>query len=207
MPIRVGIADDEALMRHGLRMLIDASPDLTCVGEASNGREALALARDCDVLLLDLRMPVMDGLEALHRIMACEPRPEVLVLTAFDTQSNVLTALQGGAVGFLLKTTPPRQLLAAVHAAAAGQTLLSPAVLHELLAQAQPRAIDPGVALLSQRELEVAQLVVAGKTNQEITAELYLSLSTVKTHLARIMEKLACTNRVQVAIKVLEAAG
>lgn len=201
--IRVGIADDEELMRHGLRLLVDSSPDLVCSGEASNGKEALALARECDVLLLDLRMPLMDGLAALTRIKAHCPDTEVLVLTAFDTQANVLAALQGGAIGFLLKTTPPRQLLAAIHAAAAGQTLLSPAVLQDLLNRAQPRPVDPGVSTLSGREREVARLIAVGKTNQEISAELYLSMSTVKTHIARIMEKLDCTNRVQVAIKVL----
>ncbi|AKK03438.1 response regulator transcription factor [Corynebacterium epidermidicanis] len=202
--IRVAIADDEALMRHGLRMLVDSAPDLKCIGEASNGKEALALAPQCDVLLLDLRMPLMDGLEALERIKALGSGPEVLVLTAFDTQSNVLAALNNGAIGFLLKTTPPLQLIAAIRAAAASQTLLSPSVLQELLDRARPRARDPRMSALSERELEVGQLIASGKTNQEISAELYLSLSTVKTHIARIMEKLDCTNRVQVAIKILE---
>lgn len=205
MTIRVGIADDEDLMRHGLRMLLESCADLTFVGEASNGREALSLARNCDVLLLDLRMPVMDGLEALQRIKNTAKAPEVLILTAFDSQSNVLAALQNGAIGFLLKTTPPRQLIAAVQAAYAGQSLLSPSVLADLLATAQPKPSDPRFETLSAREEEIAKLVATGLTNQEISAQLFLSMSTVKTHIARVMEKLDCTNRVQVAIKVLEA--
>lgn len=201
----MGIADDEDLMRHGLRMLIESCPDFMFVGEASNGREALSIARNCDVLLLDLRMPIMDGLEALERIKNTADAPEVLILTAFDSQSNVLTALQGGAIGFLLKTTPPRQLIAAVQAAHAGQSLLSPSVLADLLTNAQPRPSDPRFETLSTREAEVAKLVATGLTNQEISTQLFLSMSTVKTHIARVMEKLDCTNRVQVAIKVLEA--
>lgn len=207
MTIRVGIADDEDLMRHGLRMLIESCADFKFVGEASNGREALSLARDCDVLLLDLRMPIMDGLEALQRIRHTAEAPEVLILTAFDTKSDVLTALQNGAIGFLLKTTPPRQLIAAVQAAHAGQSLLSPSVLADLLATAQPRPTDPRFDTLSSREAEVAQLVAKGFTNQEISAQLFLSMSTIKTHIARVMEKLDCTNRVQVAIKVMEASS
>ncbi|MEJ5927368.1 response regulator transcription factor [Corynebacterium sp. H128] len=201
--IRVGIADDEALMRHGLRMLIDGDPHVTCTGEATNGKEALSLAPHCDVLLLDLRMPVLDGLEALEFIVHQPNAPKVLVLTAFDTEHNVLTALRRGATGFLLKTTPPAQLIGAIHAAATGQPLVSQQVLQSLLNKATPTPQDPRLNKLSGRERDVAKLIAQGKSNDEIARELFVSLSTVKTHITRIMEKLECNNRVSIAIAEL----
>ncbi|MEJ5997022.1 response regulator transcription factor [Corynebacterium sp. H130] len=204
-PIRVAIVDDEALVRSGLRMIVEGSPNIVCVGEGQNGRDAIQLAPSCDVLLLDIRMPLVDGIQALQQIVQLIDAPKVIMLTAFDTDQNILTTMKYGAVGFLLKTTPPRQLVAAVQAAAAGQTIVTGSVMSKLVEKAGKKPANPLFAMLSDREKEIAGLVAKGLTNDEIAKQLFVSLSTVKTHIARIMDKLGCDNRVKIAIIALEA--
>lgn len=227
--VRVVVVDDEDLMREGIAMLLEGDNDIEVVGQASNGKEAVALVQHAqpDVVLMDIRMPVMDGIAAVRRLAelyAGRPLVPMVMLTAFDTQEFVMDALRAGAVGFLLKTTPPPKLVAAVKAAAQGQPLLSPEVLAGLLTAAErPPIADaapdrtavpaagvdkPGeraVDRLSAREREIAELIADGASNAEIAATLFVSLSTVKTHVARILGKLEVSNRVQIARVVYEA--
>ncbi|MEV0984687.1 MULTISPECIES: response regulator transcription factor [unclassified Brevibacterium] len=214
--IRVVIVDDEPLMRTGLRLILGGAPDIEVAGEAGNGEEALAGMPGWapGVVLMDIRMPVLDGIGATRAIVegASDPAraPRVLVLTAFDTDGFILEALRAGAVGFLLKDTPPAELVGAVRSAAAGTNAMSPSVVRRLvdLAGASAPAAEPPadpLAGLSAREREIAECVAAGMTNGEIAAQLFVSLPTVKTHVARVFDKLGVTNRVQLAILVLEA--
>ena len=214
--IRVVLVDDEPLMRTGLRLILGGAPDIEVVGEAGNGEEALAAipAWAPDIVLMDIRMPVLDGIEATRAIMqgASGPgtAPRVLVLTAFDTDGYILEALRAGAIGFLLKDTPPAELVGAVRSAAAGTHAMSPGVVRRLvdLAGASAPAAEPvadPLAGLSEREREIAECVAAGQTNNEIAAQLFVSLPTVKTHVARVFDKLGVTSRVQLAILVLES--
>ena len=212
--IRVVLVDDEPLLRHGLRMIMEGAPGISVIGEAGNGKEGveLILAEEPDVVLMDIRMPVMDGIEAtaqLHSLAGARDIP-VVMLTAFDTDEFILHALRAGAVGFLLKTTAPEALVASVRAAAQGQQQLSPKVLENLVGLAAPppqpeqEMIQPsGLAELSERENEIAQLVAQGLSNSEIAEQLFISLTTVKTHMKHILAKIDGTNRVHIAIAVL----
>ena len=200
------IVDDEPLIRAGLRLVLDGAQGIVIVGEAGDGVEGEQLAARLrpDVVLMDVRMPRRDGVEATARIRALADPPSVVMLTAFATDAYVLGALRAGAAGFLLKHTPPPQLVDAVRQAAAGTMALSPEAVSSLLDAADAPRIEgvERVAALSEREAEVADLVAEGLTNADIAGRLYLSLPTVKTHLARIFEKLAVTNRVQLALLV-----
>lgn len=210
-PIRVLLADDEKLVRAGLRLILERTDGVRIVGEASDGAEAIGQARrlDPDVVLMDIRMPGIDGIEAARRLQAAASPPRVLMLTAFETDEFILDALEAGACGFMLKDTPPRDLVAAVERAAAGQTAVSPAVLDRLVAVAvrHGRRIAGADALagLSDREREVAERVAQGLSNTEIARALFLSLPTVKTHLGRIFAKLGVDSRLQLAIRVVES--
>ncbi len=207
--IRVLLADDQALLRAGLRVLLDSAPDIEVVGEAGDGVQAVALARQnrADVVLMDIRMPEVDGLEATRRIGADENLAgvKVLILTTFETDEYVYEALQAGASGFLVKDTEPAELLQAVRVIARGDALLSPTVTRRLIADiaARPhRPTTPSSALaeLTDREREVMALVATGLTNDEIAAKLYLSPLTVKTHVSRAMLKLGARDRAQLVV-------
>ena len=209
-PITVLLADDQAMVRAGFRMIVDSQPDMTVVGEVDNGRAAVELAERLrpDVCLFDIRMPVLDGLAATRLLAGPDvPQPlRVVIATTFDSDEHVQSALRNGAVGFILKDSGPQLLLEAVRAAAAGDALISPSItmryLDRFVMPTTPPA--PPDHPLSERELEVARAVARGLGNQEIAAELYISLSTVKTHLTSIQTKLRLRNRVQIAIWVIE---
>ena len=212
---RVLLADDQALLRQGLHMMVDAQPDMEVVGEAADGFEAVEMAARLspDVILMDIRMPGMDGVEATRRI--CSPRsagggPRVIVLTTFDLDEYVAGALAAGASGFLLKDAPPADIIAGIRVVAAGDALLAPSVTRRLLERFATRpevtnlAPPPGLDLLTYREREVMTLVVRGLSNAEIRRELYLSEPTVKTHVGRILMKLGVRDRVQLVVLAYE---
>src|SRR5580693_7170868 len=193
--IRVGLADDQELVRAGFAALLDAEDDIEVVGEAADGQQAVHLAerQAPDVLLMDIRMPVLDGIEATRRIAS---RPElsgvhVVILTTFEIDEYIFEGLRAGAAGFLVKDTDAAELIRAVRAVAAGDALLSPAVTRRLIAEFTARARRPrqvpGVADLTPRELEVVRLIATGLSNEEIAGQLYVSQSTVKTHSGRAM--------------------
>jgi len=206
--IRVVVADDQELVRTGLSMILDAQPDIEVVGQAVNGRDAVTMAQHLrpDVCLFDIRMPELDGIEATRLLAGPDVADPlaIVVITTFDMDEYVHGALRAGARGFLLKDAGPELLVQAIHAAAAGDALIAPSVTARLLARfadtrpgatpAQP--IEP----LTEREEEVLVTVARGRTNNEIAAELYISLSTVKTHLASIMTKIGARNRVEIAM-------
>ncbi|GAA3234409.1 response regulator [Dactylosporangium siamense] len=202
MTTRILIADDQENVRIGFRLVLDSQPDMTVVGEAASGTAALDLARHLrpDVVLADIRMPGLDGLELTRRLAGTGPR--VIVVTTFDQDDYLTTALRDGACGFLLKRSGPTLLIEAVRAAMAGDTLISPQLTVRLLRRLQPLAATPGVAALTDRERDVARAVAAGGTNAEIAAELNISAGTVKTHLASIQTKLGVRNRVGVAARM-----
>jgi DNA-binding NarL/FixJ family response regulator len=211
--IRVLVADDQTLVRAGFRVLVDSAPDQEVVGEAGNGREAVELARSArpDVVLMDIRMPVLDGLEATRRIVADEllAGVRVLVLTTFDLDEYVYQALRAGASGFLLKDTPPADLLAAIRVVAAGDALLAPAVTRRLIAEfarrPEPSPVTPAaLAGLTDREREVLALVARGLTNAEIADRLVVSAATTKTHVSRILAKLQARDRAQLVMLAYE---
>ena len=206
--LRVVLVDDEALVRSGLRLLLSHAPDIEVVAEASNGRDAVATVLDTqpDVVLMDIRMPVMDGIAAVEKILSVHAVP-IIMLTAFDTDSFILRALRAGAAGFLLKSTPPESLMAAVRAAAAGQLvgMQSPALSDAHSHHA--RTARTRLSTLSSREREIAGLVAQGLNNQEIAEQLVVSMATVKSHMQHILKKIGGTSRVHIAIMVLEARG
>ncbi|MBU8859127.1 MULTISPECIES: response regulator transcription factor [unclassified Micromonospora] len=217
-PVRVLIVDDDPLVRGALSMILGGVPDLAVVGEATDGAEvpAAVAAYAPDVVLMDIRMPRVDGLAATEALRATAEPPEVLVLTTFDADEQVLRALRAGASGFLLKDTPPAEIVAAVRRVAAGEATLSPAVTRKLIAHVTGTAPVPGpdpkreraVRLLdglSEREREVAVLLGRGRTNAEISAELFMSVATVKAYVSRLLTKLELNNRVQVALLVQDA--
>ena len=207
MTIRVVVADDQDLVRTGLVMILGAQPDLEVVGEASDGLAALDLATRLrpDVLLVDIRMPGLDGIEVTRRLAGPDVTDPiaVVVITTFDLDEYILGALRAGARGFLLKDAGPQLLVQAIHAAANGDALIAPNVTRRLLAtfadqapQVPVQPIDP----LTEREEEVLALVARGRTNAEIATELFIGLSTVKTHIAAVMDKLGARNRVEIAM-------
>ena len=212
---RVLLADDQALLRQGLHMMVDAQPDLEVVGEAANGAEAVEMAGRLgpDIVLMDIRMPRMDGVEATRRICRSSTAgggPKVIVLTTFDLDEYVVGALTAGASGFLLKEAPPADIIAGIRVVAAGDALLAPSVTRRLLDRfaSRPEITNlmppPGLDLLTSREREVMALVVRGLSNAEIRKELYLSEPTVKTHVGRILMKLGVRDRVQLVILAYE---
>jgi DNA-binding NarL/FixJ family response regulator len=201
--IRVLIADDQAMVRTGFGMIIGAQPDMEVVGEASDGVEAVALTRRLrpDVALFDIRMPKMDGLEALRLLAGpgvAEP-VKVVVVTTFDLDEYVHTALRNGAAGFLLKDSGPALLVEAVRAAVSGDALISPSITVRLLEHLSPPAPSGDDGGLSPRELDVVKLAAKGLTNAEIAAQLFISVGTVKTHLGSVQTKLGARNRVEIA--------
>ena len=203
--IRVLLADDEELIRTGLRMILDAEPDITVVGEAVDGADAVAQAETLapDVVLMDIRMPRMDGLEATRRIGATRSGPKIVVLTTFDLDEHVYAALAAGASGFLLKDAPASQLIHAIRVATAGDALLAPSVTRRLIArfadsQGPPR--PPLPVDLTARETEVLSLMAEGLSNAEIAERLVVGAATVKTHVARVLAKLGVRDRVQAVV-------
>ncbi len=211
--IRVLIADDQALVRAGFRVLIDSDTDLQVVGEAANGAEAVDLSRlhRPDVVLMDVRMPEVDGIEATRRISSDRQldATRVLILTTFETDDYVFEALRAGASGFLLKDTEPTDLLAAVRVVARGDALLAPSVTRRLIEEVSSRpgrspGMVPTLDVLTDREREVLALVAGGLTNDEIAAELYLSPLTAKTHVSRILTKLGARDRTQLVVIAYE---
>jgi DNA-binding NarL/FixJ family response regulator len=214
-PIRVVIVDDDALVRTALAMILRDDAGIELAGEADDGQAGLDLVARVapDVVLLDIRMPRLDGLEALARLMSRPAPPKVIVLTTFDADDYVLRALRDGASGFLLKHTPPAEIVEAVHKVAAGEHMLSPSVTAQLITRLRETDPEPRRALdaqaltktLTDREREVAIAVGEGKANAQIAEELYLSMATVKAHVSRIMVKFAATNRVQIANRLHDA--
>ncbi len=209
---RVALADDQELVRMGLRVLIDREDDLTVVGEADSGRAALELVRRerPDVLLLDIRMPGMDGLETLRRLMADSELSDtrVIVVTTFEIDQYVFEALQAGANGFILKDSAPEELVRAVRVVAAGEALLSPSVTRRVVSMfARQVAAGPvaGLDQLTERERELVAWVATGRSNDEIAKELYLSPATVRTHVSRAMVKLQARSRAQLVVFAIRA--
>ncbi|MCX4420343.1 response regulator [Streptomyces mirabilis] len=212
--IRLLLVDDDPLVRAGLSFMMGGADDIEIVGEAADGGEVEALVDRTrpDVVLMDIRMPVIDGLTATERLRGREDAPQVVVLTTFHADDQVLRALRAGAAGFVLKDTPPVQILDAVRRVAAGDPVLSPAVTRQLMEHASGGA--PGgrrtgardrIGALNDREREVAVAVGQGSSNAEIAAELYMSVATVKTHVSRILAKLGLNNRVQIALLTYDA--
>ncbi|GGZ16066.1 DNA-binding response regulator [Streptomyces inusitatus] len=213
-PIRVVIADDEPLIRAGIRMILTSDRQIEVVAEASNGREAIELVRahGADVVLLDIQMPVMDGLTAMAELRRAVPSARVVILTTFGERDNVLRALESGGAGFLLKDTAPAELIGAVRAAAVGDAYLSPAATRHVVDQlASGRSMARNeqartlVSQLSTRELDVLSLLGEGLSNADAGRRLHMSEATVKTYVSRILAKLECENRVQAALLARDA--
>jgi DNA-binding NarL/FixJ family response regulator len=214
--IRILLVDDQALVRAGFRMILDAETEMEVIGEAGDGREAIDQARALrpDVVLMDIRMPELDGLEAARRILdgvADENGPRIIMLTTFDLDEYVYDALRAGASGFLLKDTPPEQLVAAIEVVSQGDALLSPSITRRVIGEfvkgngPKPQAQFPRLADLTARELEVLTLIARGLSNAEIARTLFVSETTVKTHVARILMKLGLRDRVQAVVLAYEA--
>jgi DNA-binding NarL/FixJ family response regulator len=210
--IRVLVADDQAMVRAGFAALLAAQPDLEVVGQAENGAEAVALAAATapDVVLMDVRMPVLDGIAATRRVLAETPGTRVVVLTTFDVDDYVLDAIRAGASGFLLKDSPPDDLVAAVRIVARGDALLAPSVTRRLIERlavgpAQPPASPSALPELTQREREVLVEVAKGRSNQEIAAALVIAEQTVKTHVSRVLGKLGLRDRAQAVVAAYES--
>jgi DNA-binding NarL/FixJ family response regulator len=207
--IHVLVADDQSMVRAGFRMLLSGEADIEVVAEASNGLEAVVKAARFQptVILMDIRMPELDGLEATRRILAADDAARILILTTFDLDEYIYEALSAGASGFVLKDDPPEQLIAAVRTVAAGEALLSPTVTKRVIEQftRSPRPAPPkGVDELTAREREILRLIVAGLSNAEIGKELYISDTTVKTHVTHILQKLDLRDRVQAVVLAYE---
>ncbi|MCU1405339.1 MAG: response regulator receiver protein [Glaciihabitans sp.] len=213
--IRLAIVDDDALVRMGLRLILGGEKDIQIVGEAGNGAEAERLAGEVDVMLMDIRMPVQDGLLTTERLMAGDYADSlaIIVLTTFEADELVMRALRAGAAGFLLKDTSPDRLISAIHAVAAGEPMLSPAITRRLISTATTSIttspVDPAAAALlaslTEREREVAVEIARGLTNAEIGDGLFMSVATVKATVTRIFQKINSTNRVQLAMLVRDA--
>lgn len=212
-PIRVLVVDDQALVRAGFTMILNSEDDIEVVGEASDGAEAIDAVRDLDpdVVLMDIRMPKMDGLAATARIVAEreEGRPRVLILTTFDLDEHIYAALRAGASGFLLKDTPPDDLVHAIRVVSAGDALLAPSVTRTLLEHFSqmpiPHTPHPGVESLTDREVEVLLFIADGSSNAEIADTLFVSEATIKTHVSHILSKLDVRDRVQAVVVAYES--
>ncbi len=210
--IRILLVDDQALFREGLRTLLSTQPDFDVVGEAANGEEALRLAATLrpTVVLMDLRMPVLDGVAATRRLCETQPDCRVIVLTTFDDDEYVFEGLRAGAIGYLLKDVPSEKLFEAIRAAARGESFLQPSIAAKVVAEfarlaAQaPRVPQPLIEPLSERELEILRLVAKGASNKEIAAALFIAEGTVKNHLTHILSKLGVRDRTQAALKARE---
>ncbi len=208
------IADDQALVRVGLRRILENEPETVVVGEAGDGQDAVAAARRTrpDVVLMDIRMPVLDGIEATRRIVAAQPATRVLILTTFGLDDYVYDALRAGASGFMLKDAPPEEIAAAVRIVASGEALLAPAVTRAVIEEftripprADAAAVPRAVGELTAREREVLDLLIRGLSNPEICRQLVISEATAKTHVARILQKLGLRDRVQAVIYAYES--
>lgn len=214
MTIRVLLADDDALVRAGLALILGGSTAIEIVGEATNGHEAVECVRsgEIDVVMMDIRMPVMDGIAATSAVLAMPSPPKVIVLTTFDADEYVVRALAAGAHGFLLKDTPPADIVDAISRVVAGEPMLSPTITAHLIRQVTDAAPDgradaasTRVCQLTDREQEVAIAIGQGRSNAEIATTLHMSIATVKAHISHIFTKLDATNRVQVAIAMHQA--
>jgi DNA-binding NarL/FixJ family response regulator len=209
--IRLVVADDEAMVRAGLRMVLETEPDIAVVGEAADGEEAVAVVRRCDpdVVLMDIRMPRLDGIAAARRLLEVGARARVLMLTTFNEDDYLYAALRAGTSGFLLKEAPPEQLVDAVRVVAAGDALLAPAVTRRVIeefARSAPPAQPPAaLGELTPRETEVLRLLGRGLSNAEIAAELIISDATAKTHVGRVLMKLGLRDRAQAVVFAYEA--
>ena len=206
--IRVLLADDQALVRGGFRLILQAEPDIEVAGEAADGEQAVAAALQTrpDVVLMDIRMPVLDGIEATRRLIPQLGATRVVMLTTFDLDDYVVDAFRAGASGFLLKTAPPPQLVAAIRTVHAGDGLLAPASTRRLIEQsARPPAPAPALGTLTAREHDVLRLLARGLTNAEIAAELVVEPSTVKSHVASLLAKLSLRDRVQAVVFAYES--
>lgn len=205
MTIRVLVVDDQSMVRAGLRMLLSDQPDIDVAAEAANGLEAVSLAAQFrpDVVLMDIRMPELDGLEATRRILAADQSARVLVLTTFNLDEYVYEALRAGASGFVLKDDPPEQLISAVRTIAAGEALLSPPVTRRMIdqfARLNRQAPPKAVGTLTTREMDVFRLITQGLSNAEIGKALFISDTTVKTHVTRLLQKLGLRDRAQAIV-------
>jgi DNA-binding NarL/FixJ family response regulator len=213
MGTRVVVVDDQALVRAGFRMILEAEPDIDVVGEAADGMEAIELVERArpDVILMDIRMPRLDGVEATARILGTASEgPKVLILTTFDLDEYVFAALRAGASGFLLKDTPAEALVEAVRVIVAGEALLSPSITRRVIeefadAQPPPRAAEVDLSPLTDREREVLVHMARGRSNAEIAADLFLGETTVKTHVGRVLMKLHLRDRVQAVVLAYES--
>jgi DNA-binding NarL/FixJ family response regulator len=213
LSVRVLIADDQALVRSGFRMILEARDDLEVVGEAENGAQAIELARELepDVVLMDVRMPVMDGVEATRLLLESGAGARVIILTTFDLDEYVFEALRAGASGFLLKDVQPAQLVEAIRVVASGEALLAPSITRRLLDRfaatfdASSSKSPPELDSLTPRELEILRLVAGGLSNAEIAAQLFLSETTVKTHVSSVLRKLHLRDRVQAVVLAYQA--
>ena len=210
--IRVIIADDQALVRAGFAMILDAQDDFEVVGEAADGMQAVDLGRELqpDIVLMDIQMPVMDGIEATRRLVVASPATRVLMLTTYDLDEYVFHAMRAGASGFLLKDVPPAELSRAVRTVITGDALLAPVITRRLLEEYLRRPRPGGASQapwsgLTQREAEVLRLLASGKSNAEIAAAIFLGEATVKTHVARILAKLQLRDRVQAVVWAYES--
>jgi DNA-binding NarL/FixJ family response regulator len=214
-PIRVAIVDDQALVRTGFHMVLDAEPGIVVAGEAGDGRAAIDLARNTplDVVLMDVRMPTMDGIAATAEVVSAPSAPKVIVLTTFDLDEYAFAAIRAGASGFLLKDVRPQELVAAIRTVHAGEAALSPRVTRrmiELFAEELPPDVDGGppasgmLEVLTTREREILVAIAEGLTNGEIAARFFLSESTVKTHVGRVLQKLGARDRVHLVILAYE---
>ena len=215
MTINVLIADDQAIVRAGLKVIVNRDPDLTVVGEAADGADAVSLCRRLrpDVVLMDVRMPSMDGIQATRELLATpgpDPDLRIVILTTFDTDEHIFAALRAGASGFLLKETGPDEIRHAVHVVAAGDSLLAPSVTRRLIAAyaSQPEhlpSLNERIGVLTDRETAVVALVARGLSNEEIARRLYVTLSTAKTHVSRAMTKVGARDRAQLVIFAYES--